>query len=63
MRLRRILREDKLHFCDLCDHEWEPSQQELANVEYNSVTGIDLAATPKPEMQSAWASPQATDIS
>ena len=33
--VKRLLREDQLHFyCNLCDHEWEPSDQELANVEY-----------------------------
>jgi len=32
--IRRLLREDRLSFyCDLCDHEWEPSHQESANVE------------------------------
>ncbi len=31
----RLLMEDNLHFyCDLCDYEWEPSFEELANVEY-----------------------------
>jgi len=33
--VRRLLREDQLYFyCGLCDHEWTPSNQELANVEY-----------------------------
>jgi len=32
--IRRLLRENGLSFyCDSCDHEWEPSHQELANVE------------------------------
>lgn len=32
--IRRLLREDCLSFyCELCDREWEPSLQELANVE------------------------------
>ncbi len=32
--VKRLLREDQLHFyCELCDLEWEPSYQELANVE------------------------------
>ena len=31
----RLLMEDNLRFyCDLCDYEWEPSLEELANVEY-----------------------------
>ena len=33
--IRRLLSEDCLSFyCELCDLEWEPSHQELANVEY-----------------------------
>lgn len=32
--MRRLLREDSLSFyCELCDLEWEPSHQELTNVE------------------------------
>ncbi len=32
--IRRLLQEDCLSFyCELCDREWEPSFQELANVE------------------------------
>jgi hypothetical protein len=32
--VRRLLREDSLSFyCELCDLEWEPSHQELTNVE------------------------------
>jgi hypothetical protein len=32
--IRQLLREDRLNFyCGSCDHEWEPSNQELANVE------------------------------
>ena len=32
--IRRLLRENCLSFyCDSCDLEWEPSHQELANVE------------------------------
>ncbi len=32
--LRRLAREDSLSlYCKLCDLEWEPSHQELANVE------------------------------
>ena len=55
--VRRLLREDQLHFyCDLCDHEWEPSHQELANVEYiiareQDRLAVALATRPQP----AWA--------
>ena len=32
--MRPLLREDNLSlYCELCDLEWEPSQQELTNVE------------------------------
>jgi len=32
--IRRLIKEDRLSFyCELCDLEWEPSYQELANVE------------------------------
>ncbi len=32
--IRRLVKEDCLSFyCELCDLEWEPSYQELANVE------------------------------
>jgi hypothetical protein len=32
--MRQLLREDSLSFyCELCDLEWTPSDQELANVD------------------------------
>jgi hypothetical protein len=32
--IRRLLKEDRLSFyCELCDLEWEPSHQELTDVE------------------------------
>jgi len=47
--IRRLLRQDSLSFyCGLCDHEWEPSHQELANVELllsqDSRTGVQFGS-------------------
>jgi hypothetical protein len=40
--IRKLLREDKLRFYrDLCDHEWEPSHQELANVGVPSFAEVE----------------------
>ena len=44
--VRRLVREDQLRFyCDLCDHEWEPSHQELANVEYILARAVNRVAS------------------
>ena len=42
--MRRLIREDSLSFyCELCDLEWEPSHQELTNVECLLASNLELA--------------------